>query len=200
MICPAFGACIRHSPSGLRIITDSATYNIAPQCRQPVPWPGNVNPAMPADYVTTARALALPVSPPRSPVSHHSAQPLWSRRRTSHSVTRSQSSLTQKETSLRDKIINNVEKIGRETMKRLTPRQIALAFVFGIVTLVLAILFLVFHNKIFDWLEPKAESWKSLRGGWCILWAMTFTTAFPPVIGYSLCLTTAGFVYGFPEG
>ena len=78
--------------------------------------------------------------------------------------------------------------------------QRVLSFVVGIITIVLAILFLVFSERIFARMELVAEKWKNLRGGWLILWAMTFTTAFPPVIGYSTCLTLAGFVYGFPLG
>ncbi|MCJ1272565.1 Tlg2-vesicle protein [Puttea exsequens] len=75
-----------------------------------------------------------------------------------------------------------------------------LSIVAGILTIVLGILFLVFSERIFAWLEPVAEKWKNLRGGWLILWLMTFTTAFPPIIGYSTCLTLAGFIYGFPGG
>lgn len=82
----------------------------------------------------------------------------------------------------------------------MTSVQLALSVIAGIVTIALAILFLVFSERIFAWLEPVAEKWKNLRGGWLILWAMTFATAFPPVIGYSTCLTLAGFVYGFPWG
>lgn len=99
--------------------------------------------------------------------------------------------------------MNNVEKIQRklyQTFKKLTPVQRGLAVVAAVVAVVVGILFLVFNEKIFAWLEPIAESWKNLRGGWLILWAMTFTTAFPPVIGYSTCVTTAGFIYGFPQG
>lgn len=33
-----------------------------------------------------------------------------------------------------------------------------------------------------------------------ILFAMTFITAFPPIIGYSSTITISGFVYGFPNG
>jgi len=65
---------------------------------------------------------------------------------------------------------------------------------------VIFILFLVFNEKIFGWLEPYAERWKHTTGGWTILWAVTFTTAFPPLIGYSTCATIAGFVYGVWEG
>lgn len=90
-------------------------------------------------------------------------------------------------------------KLYKAVMK-LTPVQRGLAVMAAVVTMVVGILFLVFNERIFAWLEPIAESWKNLKGGWLILWAMTFTTAFPPIIGYSTCVTTAGFVYGFPEG
>ena len=33
-----------------------------------------------------------------------------------------------------------------------------------------------------------------------ILWALTFISAFPPLIGYSTTVTISGFVYGFPNG
>lgn len=85
-------------------------------------------------------------------------------------------------------------------VEKLTPAQKILVTIIGIATLVLGILFLVFNERIFRALQPIAVKWKELRGGWLILWAMTFMTAFPPIIGYSTCLTIAGFVYGFPEG
>ena len=62
------------------------------------------------------------------------------------------------------------------------------------------LLFLIFNEKIFHALQPLAEKWKNTTGGWTILWAITFFTAFPPMIGYSSCGTTAGFVYGVWEG
>lgn len=99
--------------------------------------------------------------------------------------------------------MENAEKIQRKvsrTIEKLTPLQRALAVSAGITVLVLTILFLVFNERIFARLEPVAVKWKDLSGGWLILWVMTFVTAFPPVIGYSSCITIAGFVYGFPEG
>lgn len=155
---------------------------------------------MPADYNSTARALALPVSPPRSPLAHQTTQPPWTRRRTSHSLPRNPA---RRGTGFRDKTINNIERVWRQafkTVEKMTPVQIILAAMVGIVTIVLTILFLVFSGRIFAWLEPVAYKWKNLKGGWLILWAMTFATAFPPVIGYSTCLTLAGFIYGFPLG
>ena len=70
----------------------------------------------------------------------------------------------------------------------------------GIASLVLGILFLVYNEKIFGLLAPYAQKWRDLRAGWLILWALTFTVSFPPLIGYSSCVTIAGFVYGFPKG
>ncbi|KAL8714855.1 MAG: hypothetical protein Q9220_001368 [cf. Caloplaca sp. 1 TL-2023] len=154
---------------------------------------------MPADYNSTARALALPVSPPDSPTQSHQ-HPRWSRRRASNSFSHSQSSFRQPDSSLPYKAYDKLDRLGREMLRRFTPVQVALITVAGLAVLVLTILFLVFHNQFFEWLEPTAVKWKNLRGGWCILWAMTFVTAFPPVIGYSTCFTLAGFVYGLPEG
>ncbi|KAL8878919.1 MAG: hypothetical protein Q9198_003371 [Flavoplaca austrocitrina] len=154
---------------------------------------------MPADYSSTARALALPTSPPDSPTLTHQ-QPRWSRRRGSDSLSRSQSSFGQSNFGIGARAYRQADRLGREMLRRFTPFQLALLTIAGIVVFVLSILFLVFHEKFFAWLEPTAVKWKELRGGWCILWAMTFMTAFPPLVGYSTCFTLAGFVYGLPEG
>ena len=163
---------------------------------------------MPADYSSTARALALPVSPSRSPtIPHHSKQAPWSRcqsgRQSGLPLLRDRPPQQGQASSMRDRIIDSAEKIQRRIYRvvgKLTPVQRALTVVVGIATLVTGILFLIFNERVFAWLEPFAVKWKELRGGWLILWAMIFMTAFPPVIGYSTCLTIAGFVYGFPEG
>ena len=154
---------------------------------------------MPADYSSTARALALPTSPPDSPSLSHQ-QPRWSRRRGSNSLSQSQSSFGRSNPGLGARAYRQADRLGREVLRRFTPFQLALLTVAGVVVFVLSILFLVFHEKFFAWLEPTAVKWKELRGGWCILWAMTFMTAFPPLVGYSTCFTLAGFVYGLPEG
>lgn len=158
---------------------------------------------MPADYSSTARALALPVSPQRSPVAnHHPHPPPWTRRRSSQSVARTQPSHARGAGFTRQ-LIDNAEKLQQKIYKavrKLSLIQRGLAVVAVVAAMVVGILLLVFNERIFAWLEPVAERWKNLKGGWLILWAMTFTTAFPPIIGYSTCVTTAGFVYGFPEG
>lgn len=158
---------------------------------------------MPSDYNSTARALALPISPQQSPsLGQQRGSPGWSRRQSSTPQSGRNSPFS-RGGGLRDKIIDNAEQIQRRvsrTFKRLTPVQRYLAVVALVVNVVLVILFLVYNERIFGWLEPYAAKWKDLRGGWLIIWALTFTAAFPPLIGYSTCVTTAGFVYGFPVG
>ena len=103
----------------------------------------------------------------------------------------------------RDDAINNAEKLKRRVYKiwaKLTPIQRVLGVTALVVLNVILILFLIFNEKIFGWLEPFAKRWKDTTGGWTILWALTFLTAFPPMIGYSSCGTIAGFVYGVWEG
>lgn len=100
-------------------------------------------------------------------------------------------------------IIHNAEKLQRRvaaTYQRMTVWQRIIAAVVLVVAGVLGLLFLIFNERIFGWLEPLAERWKHTTGGWIILWAITFLAAFPPMIGYSTCATTAGFVYGVGEG
>ena len=156
---------------------------------------------MSSDYSSTARALALPISPPRSPNDQNTQAP-WTRRRSSQSLTRSNRA-RRPCLHILNKTIDYGENAWRQwskTFDKFTPLQKALSALVGIITLVLAILFLVFSERFFAWLEPLAVKWKNLKGGWVILWLMCFATAFPPIIGYSTCLTLAGFIYGFPGG
>ena len=155
---------------------------------------------MPADYDATARSLALPVSPPRSPKgSSQLPRTSWSRQRSSQSLPRNQPSRG----TLRDRVIDNIERIHRHSLhvvKRLSPLQRIAAGVAAVTVLTLTILFFIFSTQIFDWLRPIAVEWRNLRGGWLIIVAMILFTAFPPIIGFSTCVTIAGFVYGFPLG
>lgn len=154
---------------------------------------------MPADYNSTARALALPISPPDSPKQSYQ-QPRWSRQRGSNSFSQSQRSVPLPESSMSNRFLTKMDRLGRATLRKFSPLQLALVAVFGLVAIVISILVLVYHDLLLTKLEPVAGKWKSLKGGWCILWAMTFMTAFPPMVGYSICFTIAGFVYGLPEG
>ena len=105
--------------------------------------------------------------------------------------------------SMLGNLISTAEKFQRRVLtiyNRLSVLQRVLAAIILVVLGVSGLLFLIFNEKIFGWLEPLAEKWKHTTGGWVILWAITFVAAFPPLIGYSTCATTAGFIYGVGEG
>ncbi|KIW59001.1 hypothetical protein PV05_03485 [Exophiala xenobiotica] len=149
----------------------------------------------------TVHHITLPDSEEQSP--RAALLSPWRPPRRSLSTGRSSPFVQSRSAAWRDEAIRNAERIQRRATKvwsKMTALQRVLA-VTGVVLLnVLAILFLIFNERIFGFLEPLAERWKHTTGGWTILWAITFLTAFPPVIGYSTCGTTAGFVYGVWEG
>jgi uncharacterized membrane protein YdjX (TVP38/TMEM64 family) len=179
--------------------------------------------AMPADYASAAAALSLSTSPspPRSPngsrptstsPGNGSAVPHWARNGSSRpsAASRRLSARPQSlHTSIKDKeslprqLYNTAVALGEKTLKlflKLTPLQKGLV-IFAIVVLgVLSILGMVYSHQIFTWLVPRAKEWRALSFGWAILWAITFLTAFPPMIGYSTACSMAGFVFDFPEG
>jgi hypothetical protein len=95
---------------------------------------------------------------------------------------------------------NKLDRAARKHVNRLTPVQQAVAVVVGLTAIVLGVLLLVYNERIFAALEPWAKKWRDLPAGWLILWAATFLVSFPPLIGYSSCVTLSGFVYGFPNG
>lgn len=86
------------------------------------------------------------------------------------------------------------------TYNKMSLLQRVIAIAVLVAAAVFGLLVLIFNERIFGFLEPYAEKWKHTTGGWTILWALTFLTAFPPMIGYSTCGTMAGFVYGIAEG
>ncbi|EME44269.1 hypothetical protein DOTSEDRAFT_71937 [Dothistroma septosporum NZE10] len=150
-----------------------------------------------AEWTSTARALAdqfddndriLPVSESR-----RSDSPIWSRRSVDASQTLSRPQ------SVQAKWMQTAEKWNGRAMRqwaKLSSLQKGGLAAAGAVTIVLLILFLVYSSKIFAALEPIAEKWRNMPGGWLILWLMTFFVSFPPMIGYSTCVTIAGFVFG----
>lgn len=93
-----------------------------------------------------------------------------------------------------------LQRRGMRLYQKMTLLQKTIFICLGLLSLTLTILFLVYNHAIFAWLEPKAEAWREMSGGWAILWALTFATAFPPLFGYSTCVTIAGFVYGVWPG
>lgn len=129
--------------------------------------------------------------------------PGWGQNRRSISSGRARSLSQGGTLTLRDNLINTAEKIYEKVMATVQKMSLLQKILAGAVLTaagVLGILFLIFNEKIFHALEPFALRWKRTTGGWTILWAMTFMTAFPPLIGYSMCGTLAGFVYGIWEG
>ncbi|KIX05105.1 uncharacterized protein Z518_05977 [Rhinocladiella mackenziei CBS 650.93] len=127
----------------------------------------------------------------------------WRPPRASISTGRSSPFVPSRSAAWRDELINNAEKIQRRMYamwSKMSILQRVLAVVGLLVLSTVGILFLIFSESIFGWLEPFAERWKHTTGGWTILWALIFLAAFPPMIGYSTCGTTAGFVYGVWEG
>ena len=160
---------------------------------------------MPADYNSTAKALALTISPSGSPSPEIQAlRPPWSRRTGTRRANNASpySSQTIK-VSYKDQILRSADKAQRKvfsTFQKLTRVQQVFAIAGLVLVAILAILFLLFNEKIFGALAPAAKKWRDVPGGWTILWALTFICAFPPLIGYSTTVTVAGFVYGFPNG
>ncbi|CZS94466.1 related to Golgi apparatus membrane protein tvp38 [Rhynchosporium agropyri] len=161
---------------------------------------------MPADYQSTAKALALPISPISSPsAERQSVRPPWSRRISSarHRSHSSPYSLPRRDQSLQAKVISSASKVQRKVFKTFLALSFVqrVAAVTALVVLNVAlILFMVYNERIFGYLAPAAKKWHDVQGGWTILWLLTFTSSFPPLIGYSTTITIAGFVYGFPNG
>lgn len=154
---------------------------------------------MPADDYD-ARALALPIDEPLSSA-RRSASPTWTRRSTS--FRRNGSSYSSHTATLKARFLKNAERMHKRAMKtyqQLSPLHRILVGLGILIVLVLGILFLVYNERIFGMLAPFAKKWRDITGGWLILWALIFVVSFPPLIGYSLLLTIAGFVYGFPNG
>lgn len=98
------------------------------------------------------------------------------------------------------RILRKMERKTRETMQHMTMAQ-KLFFIFFIaISATCGILFLIFHSQIFQALDPLAKRWREQRGGWAILFILIVLSAFPPLLGYSTCMTLAGLIYGFPNG
>ncbi|KAK0119053.1 Tlg2-vesicle protein [Cadophora gregata f. sp. sojae] len=162
---------------------------------------------MPADYSSTAKALALPISPIGSPSpERQNIRPPWSRRLSTgrHRAHSSPYSLRSNQNqSYQTKILSSASKVQRKVIKTFLALSVAQRVAAGTALLVInvgLVLFMIYNERIFGYLAPAAKKWHNVRGGWTILWLLTFTSSFPPLIGYSTTITIAGFVYGFPNG
>lgn len=164
---------------------------------------------MPADYQSTARALALPIdSPPTStttsPTRTRAVSPSWSRRPHSSSFRRSThsrhgSTTSQRPTTFMGRLKAQSRASYTQYSRLPVQYQVAMSL-FGIVVIIFAVLFLVYQERIWAALVPRAEAWRERRGGWLLLWFATVVVGFPPLIGYGTCVTLAGFVYGVSRG
>ncbi|KAK6337871.1 Tlg2-vesicle protein [Orbilia brochopaga] len=124
--------------------------------------------------------------------------PVWTR-----GGRRSRSNSAASVASVSSDLANTVRKAKRHALKywaRLTLVQKVLVCTVLLVVNVGVVLGLIFHEAIFHRLSPVADSWRDLPGGFMILFAWTFISAFPPLIGYSTSVTLAGFIFGLPNG
>ncbi|SMR52990.1 unnamed protein product [Zymoseptoria tritici ST99CH_1A5] len=151
------------------------------------------------EYASTARALASQIdisddeySPPSN--RPRSSSPLWTRRSQSNAR-----SLRSTREGRPNTWLQTAEKLQTRATRAWTslspPQKIGLSAFAGI-AFIFSILALIFSQRIFHALAPAAKRWHDLKGGWLILWFMTFFVSFPPMIGYSTCVTIAGFVFG----
>jgi uncharacterized membrane protein YdjX (TVP38/TMEM64 family) len=100
---------------------------------------------------------------------------------------------------MKEQLLLNIAQIYRQVVSlwnSMTTLQKIIAIIIHLILTTIGILFLIYSHRIFEWLGPVAKEWRELPAGWLILWAAIFFTAFPPIIGYSTCLTIAGFVWG----
>jgi uncharacterized membrane protein YdjX (TVP38/TMEM64 family) len=172
---------------------------------------------MPADYQSTAQALALSpdrTSPSPSPWSRRTDSPRSGRlpgtsrrHRNSSSISFSAgagpSSSSRSLTGLMRQFWRASNQLGNQvvsTFLRLSPMQRALALGACVVGWVILVLAILYSHAFFAWLAPYVKSWRNHPAGWLLVFCMVFVTAFPPLIGYSTANTIAGFVFGFPLG
>lgn len=145
-----------------------------------------------------ARALGLPVDDddllsPSDRRPANSSSNGWHRRATSESA------IPDRPRTATARWLRSARRLrnkGHKLFMALTPLQRAAVVALNAVLLVSLILFAVFNERIFAALTPVAKSWRELPAGWLILWLMVFLVSFPPLIGYSSCVTIAGFVWG----
>jgi uncharacterized membrane protein YdjX (TVP38/TMEM64 family) len=149
------------------------------------------------DYSSAARSLALPIDDEddnrrySSQSRRSNPSPSWRRRSASSPGTQPPSA-----TSRWLRSANRTSHRLQRAFLRLSPLQQAGLVGLNVLLLVGGVLFAVYNERIFAYLSPAAKRWRDTPGGWLVLWFMTFFVSFPPMIGYSTCVTIAGFVYG----
>jgi hypothetical protein len=149
---------------------------------------------VPSNYNDTARALASPTSG-RAPYRDNDV-PLSNRDSTSSDMSTRFMTTAEK---LQRTTLSSYRRAS-DTYRSLSVLQRVLLVVAGVLSLLVLTLFLRFGESVFAWIAPLADRWRDVTGGWMILWGLTFLVSFPPLIGYSSCVTIAGFVYGVRNG
>lgn len=151
------------------------------------------------DFTSAARSLALPIDDndepwPSQSRHNHNSSPAWRRRsqpQEDEYYTRPQTA-TQRWLRSANRTSNKLQR----AFLRLSPIQQAGLIALNILLTVGFVLFAIYNERIFAYLSPAAKRWRETPGGWIVLWLLTFFVSFPPMIGYSTCVTVAGFVYG----
>ncbi|KAI8315939.1 Golgi apparatus membrane protein tvp38 [Colletotrichum sp. SAR11_59] len=156
---------------------------------------------MPADYESAARALSISPNPSSPENDRSDIRPPWSTSRSSRRLSSARFG-NRKTTALSavNRAIQSAVKTGNRLWSMylgLSPVQRVAVAVFLLVVNVLGLLFLIYSHAIFKWLAPVSQKWRALPGGWLIIWAFTFMTAFPPMIGYSTAISVSGLSNGF---
>lgn len=157
---------------------------------------------MPADYESTARALALSTSPPEplADSADDEEQPIWSRSGRRDSSARWSG---EQATGFRDRMIEKAKKLYRMAMGRyeqMTLWQKIGFYAASFGAAALAIGFMVLTGKLFIWLGPVAEKWENSWLVAFVLWICIFFISFPPLVGWSTLGTVAGFIFGWWKG
>ncbi|KAJ5679591.1 hypothetical protein N7462_007835 [Penicillium macrosclerotiorum] len=157
---------------------------------------------MPADYESTARALALSTSPsepdPPSPGSEN--QLPWSRSGCRDSSTRWSD---EQASGFRERTVKRTKELYskvRERWEGMTLWQKIGFYAASLLVGALGIGFMVLTGKIFIWLGPVAERWERSPLAAFVLWLCVFFVSFPPLVGWSTFGTVAGFIFGWWKG
>jgi uncharacterized membrane protein YdjX (TVP38/TMEM64 family) len=151
-----------------------------------------------SDFTHAARSLALPIEDESDSWTNQrsnnnsSSSPAWRRRSQSESTQPRNPSATTRWLRSANRLTNKLQR----AFLGLTPFQQGGLVALNVVLLVLGVLFAVYNERVFAYLSPAAKRWRDTPGGWLVLWGLTFFVSFPPMIGYSTCVTVAGFVWG----
>ncbi|KAF7549340.1 hypothetical protein G7046_g8374 [Stylonectria norvegica] len=143
------------------------------------------------------------VDSPATGLSHISHQGLSRAGPLGHAATHQRKHQALDSPSFPRRILASLTLLGEQTVKvymRLSLVQRILAAIGILCMAVMGLLALLYSHAFFKWLDPAAEKWRALPGGWLIVFALMIVTSFPPIIGYSTVATISGFVYGFPLG